>query len=97
MPLAINVLWGHTWKDRQTDTPTYRHTNQSNFRKLVARGLWPHTPGFKIHTSIVLFIIICPLFIEHGSDEMITQACAYLFQFVKIYHKVQKQWQGKLS
>ena len=43
MPLVINGLGADTQTDRQTDT--YRHANQSNFKKpgMRVRGLWPRT------------------------------------------------------
>ena len=40
MPLVVNALGG-----RHTDTHTYRHASQSNFKK---PGIRPHAPGLKI-------------------------------------------------
>ena len=63
------------------------------------RVAFGHTHLVSKYTQALLYLlrIIWPLFIEHGSDEVITQACAYLLWFVKIYRIVRKQWQGKLS
>ena len=50
-----------SWAD--THTHTYRHVNQSKFKKAGVQGLWLHVPGLKIKIKLML----CkPLFIVHG-------------------------------